>query len=161
MFRGMLRPFFILLAVLALGCNAEIGDECAYDIDCSPDGDRTCDNNQPGGYCLIITCSPDQCPNEASCVEFITPSPDLEQENEDASALYAQLEPNRSRTYCLKRCRTDSQCRGSYHCAIGEELEVELNAEIIDTKYTDRGICVPNLASHEEYFDTADTGSDT
>ncbi len=134
------------VALFALGCNAKIGDGCSYDVDCSPDGDRICDNSQPGGYCLILTCSPDQCPEEAVCVEFVTPSPEWDAggDTDNAGALYEQLEPNRIRTYCLRRCKTDGGCRGAYHCARGGELEVELGGLIIDSRYAERGVCVPD-----------------
>ncbi|MBN2341558.1 MAG: hypothetical protein JXX29_14190 [Deltaproteobacteria bacterium] len=137
------------LAIWVLGCEDHIGDSCSMDMDCSPDGDRTCDNNQPHGYCLIITCAADQCPKEAACVEFVTPSPDFEADSDSESsqteALYTQLSPNRTRTYCLKKCASDKGCRKGYFCALDDVLDVELSAIIIDSNSEDLGVCVPEF----------------
>lgn len=146
----MKKLVMILFSVFCLvGCQKEIGDECSMDMDCSDDGDRTCDHSQPGGYCVVITCTPDECPSEASCVEFITPSPEFQNSTTDTEetyteALYTQLAPNRTRTYCLKKCKKNSDCRGGYHCALEIELEDTLNGFIIDSTFSGLGACVPN-----------------
>lgn len=159
--KNVLITLTLIFSLTSIACQDKIGDSCSYDVDCSPDYDRTCDNGQPNGYCLIITCEPNQCPSEAACVEFITPSPDFDTaedtEENSTQTLYEQLAPNRSRTYCLKRCKKDSSCRSGYHCAIGDELEVEMNGTIIDYKNNDHGICVPGKRSDM----TTDTESDT
>jgi hypothetical protein len=140
----------VLLALAGGGCAAEIGDDCGYDVDCSPNMNRNCDRNQPGGYCLILGCDPDTCPSEAVCVEFTTPCPD----GTDVGTC-AQLEENRERTYCLRHCGKNGDCRSGYACVVpqgnvldGEEYAlVELeNATIIDLDYNPEkkwGICVP------------------
>lgn len=129
----------LLLIALAGGlaaCDSEIGDSCSYDIDCSVMMDRNCDRSQPGGYCLIIGCDPDRCPSEAVCVEFTTPCP--EGTSADTCAI---IEPNRGRTYCLKRCSADKHCRGAYACV----EPADLNATIIDIKPRSERICVPDI----------------
>ena len=148
MVRAMRHLAIILTAVLlAAACRAEIGDACAYDIDCSPNMNRNCDSTQPGGYCLVIGCDPDECPNEAVCVEFTTPCPDGPGIDEDGGVEYEemcnQIEPNRGRTYCLRHCKTDKGCRSSYSCM----LPVDLNAVVIDLEHTDStlGVCVPYI----------------
>ena len=149
--------------ILLAGCKAEIGDGCSYDVDCSPNGDRICDRQQPGGYCLMLGCEPDSCPKEAACVSFTTPCPVLPPADggveSDAGSIYDdfdemcdQIEPNRKRNYCLRRCRRDSQCRGSYQCKLPDngidddqnELELE-GSSIIDLHKNDSelGFCVP------------------
>lgn len=151
------------LSGLLYACAAEIGDECSYDNECSPNMDRNCDNGQPGGYCLIIGCGPDECPSEASCVEFTTPCPTGEgyddetpgeappQSIPDAGspdggvAPVAEfdkcrlIEPNRGRTYCLKHCKKQKDCRGNYVC---QEVS-NLSAAIIDFKGSRTKVCVP------------------
>ena len=123
-----------LLFSLALGCEDEIGDGCTIDADCSPNMDRNCDRSQPGGYCLIIGCGADECPNEAVCVEFTTPCPlDMEEEN------CQLIEPNRGRTYCLKHCKKNSDCRKKYDCITPEEI----SATILDFETNRSKICVP------------------
>lgn len=147
---------------VALACSHKIGESCAYDIDCSPNMDRTCDSIQPGGYCLIISCEPDSCPGEAVCVEFTTPCPDGPEEGEDGYEDYettcSQIEPNRGRSYCLRKCRSDKGCRSRYRCLLPEldeedlderisELPVLENTTIIDFDVTspDVGFCVPRV----------------
>lgn len=150
------------LLFVAAACTAKIGDSCSYDIDCSANYDRTCDSQQPGGYCLIISCEPDECPKEAVCVEFTTPCPDGPAEGEDGYEDYQetceQIEPNRNRSYCLKRCTSDDGCRGRYQCVLPEgeddelqdrtsELPVMESTAIIDFDVSDPnvGYCVPRV----------------
>lgn len=129
-------PALALFAALAAGCAAEIGDDCGYDIDCSPSMDRTCDRGQPGGYCLIIGCDPDECPGEAVCVEFTTPCPEGTEDE-----VCQQIEPNRGRTYCLRHCKSEGGCRKRYTCADPEDLF----ATIIDLDPNGSKVCVPDV----------------
>jgi hypothetical protein len=154
-----------LILLMAFSCQSEIGDSCSYDADCSPNGDRNCDNGQPGGYCLIITCSPGTCPEEAVCVEFLTPAPDFSVETDTAftasAPMYDSLNPNRVRTYCLKHCNRNSACRDGYHCARDDELSVGLNASILEYSPTG-GICVPGKApAATDATSTDDSDTDT
>ncbi|MBN2803624.1 MAG: hypothetical protein JXR91_11055 [Deltaproteobacteria bacterium] len=158
----LLLAFFTFLT----GCSAKIGDSCTYDADCSAEGDRTCDNSQPSGYCLIITCNPDRCPGEAACVEFITPAPEFETDDTDSEDLtpylYEQLEPNRTRTYCLAECKKDKDCRSGYYCADNDDIENNLNARIIDENSSPEGICIPkNTTADTESATESDTESGT
>jgi hypothetical protein len=125
-----------VVALLACACAAEIGDDCSYDIDCSPNLERNCDRSQPGGYCLIIGCAPDECPAEAVCVEFTTPCPDGI--DDEACRL---IEPNRGRTYCLKHCNSEGDCRSRYTCVDPDELY----AAITDLDPNGPMICVPDV----------------
>ena len=138
----MKRLFTIatVFAALSTGCATEIGDDCDLDADCSPNMNRNCDRSQPGGYCLIIGCGPDECPQEASCVEFTTPCPTGE--GYESSAEWDKcglIESNRGRTYCLKHCRSDKSCRGGYKCVEARDL----SATIVDFKGDQTSICVP------------------
>jgi hypothetical protein len=85
-----------VLLVLLLGCSAEIGDECGANVDCSPNGDRVCDLTAPGGYCTILGCIADSCPEESVCVAW----------DEGAAR----------RTFCMRHCGSDSDCRDGYQC---------------------------------------------
>jgi hypothetical protein len=132
----------IVISLMFTACNEEIGDSCSNDPECSPNMERNCDQGQPGGYCLIIGCSSDECPSEAVCVEFITPCPEGEDYYDpDAGATDKcnLIEPNRGRTYCLRHCDYDSDCRGAYQCMFPEDLE----AAVIDFYNSDAKICVP------------------
>jgi len=87
-----------VVALLAVGCSPEIGDDCSTSIDCSANGDRICDTAQPDGYCTVRGCEQGTCPEEAVCVEF---------------------RPNVDRLadrWCLYSCSDDSDCRDGYRC---------------------------------------------
>jgi hypothetical protein len=98
-----------LSALLALGCKPEIGDECSVSTDCSNIGDRLCDTTQPGGYCTIFNCEPDTCPEEAICIGFDSSESQVCQDPQGGNRL--------QRTFCLRRCEGDGDCRGGYVCA--------------------------------------------
>ena len=103
--------FFALVALLALcACQPEIGDACSNASDCSVQEQRTCDTTYPGGYCTVLGCEADTCPEEASCVAFqsvISVAPEC--------ASY-QVRPRLQRTVCMKTCKSDGDCRGDYAC---------------------------------------------
>jgi hypothetical protein len=132
--------FVFVLGICASACNPEIGDDCQYDADCSPNLDRHCDRSQPGGYCLIIGCGPDECPKEASCVEYTTPCPKGEG-YEEGSEKCQLLESNRGRTYCMQHCKKDNDCRDKYKC---RKVDGK-NTVIIDFKDQRSKICVPKV----------------
>lgn len=95
----------------AAGCAPTIGDGCGSATNCSVNGDRQCDLFQPGGACTVFDCQADSCPDNAVCVRF---NPD---------------EPRLAVVACMRRCESDSNCRGGYHCTSAEELG---NAAVID-----------------------------
>jgi hypothetical protein len=107
----MSRPRLLLALLLTLGCSPEIGDECSTSTDCSQSGDRLCDVTQPGGYCTIFNCEPGDCPDEASCVIFgVAPSTLPGCEDPFGVTPY-------QRTFCLKTCESQDDCRSGYECA--------------------------------------------
>jgi hypothetical protein len=113
----------LALGLALVGCRPEIGDECSTSTDCSQNGDRLCDISQPGGYCFIYNCEPSgsnpvaKCPDEAACVAFATePSPIPECANRLGATPYA-------RSYCLKKCEGDDDCRSGYACLSPEDLK--------------------------------------
>jgi hypothetical protein len=141
----MKRLTFIVISILIplfAACKPEIGDECTYDADCSANMDRYCDSSQPGGYCLIIGCGPDECPEEASCVNFTTPCPTGQGYEEDAEPDKCSIiEPNRGRPYCMRHCSGNGDCRSGYRCI---EPEI-LDGAIIDFSGGKTKICVPDV----------------
>jgi hypothetical protein len=63
----------VLMAVAAtssLACKRQIGDDCKTATDCDPNGTRSCDLSQPGGYCTIEGCNETTCPSEATCIRY-------------------------------------------------------------------------------------------
>ena len=91
----VLVPALVALA-LSVGCASEIGDECSANVDCSVNGDRACDTSAPGGYCTILDCRANSCPEEAICV--------------------AWGEGVGQRTFCMRHCGSGDDCRGGYGC---------------------------------------------
>jgi len=129
----------LLLAVAAAtgaGCRREIGDECTTAADCNPNGTRSCDQTQPGGYCTIQGCDQSSCPEEAACIryfpaQFLTRACDphnLTPHCDDAdvccrsdeicldSGLCAPL--STELRYCVKTCSSNDDCRGGYECRL-------------------------------------------
>lgn len=132
----------VLWLLFALGlsaCSAEIGDDCNYDVDCSPNMNRNCDQTQPGGYCLVIGCASDGCPGEAVCVEFSSPCPEYPMGGEDETCDI--LEVNRARTYCLRRCGSDKDCRDRYFCSPVEDIY----GTSLDPDRPEAKVCVPQM----------------
>jgi hypothetical protein len=111
------RLWLTLALLLALaGCKPEIGDDCTLSTDCSSSGDRLCDTTQPRGYCTMTGCTAGSCPSEAICVAYRTGI-------SAAAACYdPQDTPRLQQTYCMRKCKRESDCRGSYDCVdVGDE----------------------------------------
>jgi hypothetical protein len=126
-----LRCVLVLaLAAAAAGCGKEIGDSCTLAQDCSPDGDRICDNFQHDGYCTIQGCDFDTCPGEAVCIRFFTGSftnRECDHATEDLTtdacaidevcALEGHCVPRSAEVrFCMKTCDDDTDCRDLYEC---------------------------------------------
>ena len=119
-----------VLAVAGAGCGSEIGDSCIVSSDCSPNGDRQCDPSSPEGYCTVIGCDFDTCPEEAACVRFFTGDfanrpCDPQQENitedrcslDELCAIKGHCVPRASEVrYCMRTCSSDDDCRSGYEC---------------------------------------------
>jgi hypothetical protein len=136
--RASIFTFLLALATasLTIGCKTKIGDKCSTSTDCSTQGDRLCDTTEPGGYCTIFACDPDHCPDEASCVAF-----DLQAD----PVCYSPAHGDRMiRTFCLRGCETQDDCRGGYTCATPEMLSAEWTAVIVDSGTNGVGVCVAN-----------------
>ena len=127
------RALLALVAASALvgtACAPEIGDDCKTSLDCSVNGDRFCDSSAPGGYCTVIGCDPDTCPDGALCVEW-------------------RYEPSRtSESWCMKSCGNGGDCRGGRYACVHEgdpELEGEDGVPLarvvdLDVKRNDQGL---------------------
>jgi hypothetical protein len=72
LFRVVHRTLWSLVVVAALGggCSHEIGDSCKSSVDCDPNGTRSCDLSQPGGYCTVAGCDAvaAPCPSGSTCI---------------------------------------------------------------------------------------------
>ena len=125
-------------ALAAAGCKDKIGDACAYNVDCSPQGDRLCDLSSPGGYCTIENCNAESCPKEAVCIAYYPVAflnhpcdPDLEDAPDcpDDSEWCDECTPDEvctqngfcapkasARRWCMRKCKKRSDCRDDYEC---------------------------------------------
>lgn len=131
---------FALAAFAALlilgGCTPKIGRECSNSLDCSQQGDRLCDNTQPGGYCTIFNCEPDKCPEgDGVCVSFLSQIDPACGATDDAS--WGRFE----RTYCMAGCESDTDCRDGYECA----SPVSRDGRIIDFSPIASKICIVKI----------------
>lgn len=137
----MLRPpshelglKWLALLALSLGCQPKIGEDCSIGTDCSQTGSRTCDATMPHGYCTIYNCEPDKCPSEAACIGFaISPS--------TVSLCASTSETRQLRTFCMRRCSSDGDCRSGYACLDLNEEGNPWNAALMDEKRSSGKVC--------------------
>jgi hypothetical protein len=123
-----------IAAFASAGCGDEIGDSCTLSSECASDGTRTCiaesDGNWPGGYCSILGCGTDTCPDEAVCVRFYTSvfaNRACDPATEDISTDVCGLDEacsfegrcalrSAENRFCMKGCSDDGDCRDGYEC---------------------------------------------
>lgn len=101
--------FALPVAVLGLGlggCKPAIGAGCTLSTDCSSQGDRVCDTAQSGGYCTVLNCSDNSCPDNAACILFQVSVPGCLYNDYSAPARTGS-------SMCMKTCTQDSDCRES------------------------------------------------
>jgi hypothetical protein len=132
-FNRSMSPYLVIACMafgLVAGCGNQIGDSCSGSSDCSPNGDRFCDNTQPDGYCTIVGCDFNSCPEEAVCVRFFsggfvnrTCDPATEDVATDmcsfdeVCSLDRVCSPKSSETReCLLSCSSNGDCRDGYEC---------------------------------------------
>jgi hypothetical protein len=134
--------FAVVAAVGASGCARKIGDECTTAADCNPNGTRSCDQSQPGGYCTIQGCDETSCPEEAACLRYF-PAQFLTKPC-DPSAVPNGCEANEfclpeglcaplstELRYCARTCEGGDDCRGGYECRLaGTRGSVALTSNV-------------------------------
>ena len=121
--------YAFVIALLAIGCNKEIGDDCVVSSDCDPNGERLCDVSSRGGYCTIQGCDFNTCPGEAVCVRFFTGNftnrpcdPTAPHEGngctlDELCSLVGSCVPRQSELrFCMRKCDGDGDCRDGYEC---------------------------------------------
>lgn len=124
------------LVLLVAGCGNEIGDSCSINTDCSPTGDRRCDQNSPGGYCTILGCDHDTCPDESVCVRFFPSAQTSTSCTTDADCTADELCSlagtcalrSAEVRYCMKTCGDNGDCREKYECR-DRELMIDHGGE--------------------------------
>jgi hypothetical protein len=122
----------IVVATVGAGCKREIGDECTTATDCNPNGTRSCDSSQPGGYCTVQGCDETSCPEEAACIryfpaKYLTRPCDIAnptdpnvgcQANEICLDAGLCAPMSAELRYCVKTCDNNDDCRGGYECRL-------------------------------------------
>jgi hypothetical protein len=132
---------FVFGALVAAGCKPKIGDSCSLSTDCSASGDRLCDITQPGGYCTIAGCSAGSCPGEAICVAFQSSV------SRGAACYDPQDTPRLQRTYCLRKCGNDDDCRGGYDCLDLGAADNPWGSQVLERGRVNGHVCaVPHSA---------------
>jgi hypothetical protein len=131
-----LRALAVAALLVVGACGSEIGDACQQATDCSPDGDRVCLRSQDqfnpdkDGYCTVVGCDHDTCPDEAVCIRFFSGSfagktcdPKTEDLSTDMCSLdelcslqgFCALRASEIR-FCMRSCGGNDDCRGNYEC---------------------------------------------
>ncbi|HEY0194211.1 MAG TPA: hypothetical protein VGC42_24015 [Kofleriaceae bacterium] len=123
---ALVTSALLALATLAAGCGKEIGDSCTFDTDCDANGNRTCVDPTAGhgGYCSVLGCDYQSCPDEATCVRFFTGgfsnkacTDDTGCTEDELCAIEGQCVPRSSEVrYCMKKCDDNGDCRDGYEC---------------------------------------------
>jgi hypothetical protein len=137
------RSIFAVLAIALGACGSEIGDSCLLNSDCDPTGQRICDQTQNDGFCTILGCDFDTCPEEAVCVRFFVggftdvvcdpATEDLPNSDgtddcsfEELCTLAGRCVPRSAESrYCMRKC---GDCRDGYECR-DRELMIEHGGE--------------------------------
>jgi len=136
---------FLALTLIGavVGCSPDIGDSCRTSLNCSQQGDRTCDTTMPGGYCTVPNCEPDTCPTEAACVAF-RQWPSIVPACQDPS------DTRMMRAFCMVHCESNSDCRTGYVCGDVNASDNPWGASLADHINRDGRICiVPGAASYD------------
>jgi hypothetical protein len=99
-----------ILMVFGVGCTPAVGDACQLSTDCGSTGNLVCDTSQFDGYCTMLDCVPNECPNNAACVLFNTNVPGCGYNDRQQGSRISEQ-------FCEAVCTSDSDCRVGYVCA--------------------------------------------
>jgi hypothetical protein len=139
----------LLLSVLAVAsCGKDIGDECLTSADCDPNGSRSCDLSQPGGYCTVLGCDQSSCPSGSFCIRYFPTQylstvcdPQCEDLPACATGPCAEQDPQ----MCLPACPATCPQGARNDCAIDE---VCLDAEVCARRSLEQRTCVKGCGSN-------------
>jgi hypothetical protein len=105
----------LVLAAAALGgaCGHDVGDACKSSVDCDPNGTRSCDLSQPGGYCTVVGCDAKAapCPGGSTCIRTFPEA--LLAANAAAAGMAMTCDPTAATTGCppdMKVCAPAGFC---------------------------------------------------
>jgi hypothetical protein len=111
----------VLLSGL-VACGKNIGDSCEVSSECSSRGDQICDTASPGGYCTMLGCDHDSCPDDSVCVRFFTAAVvnrpcDQGCGPDEICTIGGTCAPRTAELrFCMKTCSSGGDCRDGYEC---------------------------------------------
>jgi hypothetical protein len=119
-----MRSSIVLVVLAAVGCGKEIGDACIVSTDCNPNGSRLCDTLPKEGYCTIMGCDYNTCPDEAVCVRFFSGefenrpcATETDCSLDELCTLDGHCTPRSAEVrYCMRKCSSNGDCRSGYEC---------------------------------------------
>jgi hypothetical protein len=101
--------------------------------DCGSTGQLVCDTSEYEGYCTMVDCIANGCPNNAGCIEFYPSVPGCGYDDRAAGSRF-------SIPFCMATCTSDSDCRTEYVCA--NPTESPWFADILDNNQQEL-VCLP------------------
>jgi len=123
-----------IAALGLLGCRPSIGSPCTLSTDCVTQDNMVCDTAQPGGYCTVLNCIGNSCPNSGTCVMFQVSVPGCPYDPYSA--------PERTGlAMCMKHCTENSDCRESDGYVCADPRESPWYAAILDANQGQR-VCI-------------------
>jgi hypothetical protein len=123
----------VVLALLSVGCTPSVGDSCVLSTDCGSTGNLVCDTSEFLGYCTLVNCMANDCPDNAACVLFYPAVPGCGYDDRvQASRIGEQ--------FCMATCSSNSDCRPGYVCA--SPLGAPWFADILDDNNNNL-VCIP------------------
>jgi hypothetical protein len=108
-----LAALVLVAAALGGACGHDIGDACKSSVDCDPNGTRSCDLSQPGGYCTVVGCDATAapCPDGSTCIRTFPEV--LLAANAAAAGLAMTCDP----TAAMSGCPAGMVCASAGFCA--------------------------------------------
>jgi hypothetical protein len=100
--------FFV--AFFGLGCTPNVGSSCQLSTDCGSTGQLVCDTSEFEGYCTVVDCSGNECPDNAGCIDFNPAIPGCGYNDRVGGSRISQ-------PFCMATCSSNSDCRLGYLCA--------------------------------------------
>jgi hypothetical protein len=123
----------VLMTLFGLGCTPKVGDSCVLSTDCGSAGNLVCDTSEFDGYCTLVDCVSDQCPNNGACILFSPSVPGCGYNDRQQGSRI-------SVPFCMATCNTNSDCRVGYVCA--DPTETPWFAANLDRRQYDL-VCLP------------------
>ena len=171
---GMKRPVnrtlcaLLWLALTAGGCGHDIGDSCKTSVDCDPNGTRSCDLSQPGGYCTLAGCDETSCPSGATCIRLFPEKFLSASATTTSTAFGMPCGPSHADAACdpLTICATSGTSSGlctecdPAHEDVPSDAGVTQNRCLSDEICLDSGLCAKQSSEQRECAKACSSNND-